>query len=118
MDSMDEEAPRRYASADEFFSAELPEEDVEIRPGKWVRVRALTRAEMIRAQKMEDRRLDQERYLVSLALVQPRMTEDEVGRWQRSSAFMELERIGRVINRLGGIGRDAAKSDLHADGDD
>jgi hypothetical protein len=108
---------RQFIAADDLFDVSLPEEDFEVRPGKWMRLRALSRAEMTRGQKLEDNRAKQEQYLVSLASVNPKLTEADVARWQRSSAFMELERVGRKINELGGIGKDAAKSDLHEDGE-
>jgi hypothetical protein len=102
---------------DDLFEVSLPEEDFEVRPGKWMRLRALSRAEMTRAGRLEDNRAKQEQFLISTAVVSPKLTEADVARWQRSSAFMELERVGRKINELGGIGKDAAKSDLHEDGD-
>jgi len=117
MDSMDN-AERQYATPEELFDVSLPEDDVQIRPGVWVRVRALTRAEMVRAGKLEENRLRQEQFLVAIASVQPKLTEEDVARWQRASRFMELEKLGRKINELGGIGKDAAKSDLSDDGDE
>ncbi|MFL6145580.1 MAG: hypothetical protein ACJ72N_27430 [Labedaea sp.] len=108
---------RQIIAVDDLFDVSLPEADFEVRPGKWMRLRALSRAEMTRAAKLEDNRAKQEQYLVSLACLEPKLTEADVARWQRSAAFMELERVGRKINELGGIGKDAAKSDLHEDGD-
>jgi hypothetical protein len=105
-------------TVDELFDVSLPEGDVEVRPGKWMRVRALSRAEMTRAQKLEGNRVKQEQVLVSTASVNPKLTEEDVARWQRASAFMELERVGRKINELSGIGKDAAKSDVPDDGAD
>lgn len=118
MDSMEEEPTREYASVDQILDTDLPEEDVEVRPGVWMRVRALTRAEMIRSGRLEENRARQEQFLVSIASIKPKLTEEDVARWQRASRFMELEKIGRKINELGGIGKDAAKSDVSDDGDE
>lgn len=101
---------------DELFSAELREEEFEVRPGKTIRIRALTRAEMIQGATLEENRHKQEQYLLSRAVVSPVLTEEDVKQWQRRAAFMEVEHVSRAVNRLSGVGRDAAKSDVPEDG--
>jgi hypothetical protein len=117
MDEMDDEE-RTFATPDDLFEVNLAEDDFEVRPGKWMHLRALSRAEMARAQRLEDNRAKQEQYLLSVAVLQPVLTEADVARWQRSASFMEVERVARRVNELSGIGKDAAKSDLHENGDD
>jgi hypothetical protein len=114
----DVEDEHSIIAVDELFEVSLPEGDLEVRPGKWMRLRALSRAEMTRGQRLEENRAKQEQYLVSTASVNPKLTEADVAKWQRSSAFMELEQVGRKINELSGIKKGADKSDLSADGED
>lgn len=118
MEELEAGEQRTLITPDELFDVTLEEEDYEVRPGRWMRIRALTRAQMIRAGKLEEDRAKQEQYLLSVALVQPVLTVDEVARWQRSAAFMEVEKVARAINRISGVGKDAAKSDVHGDGDE
>lgn len=112
------EVEDEYASADDLFVVDLPEEDYVLPTGKKIRIRAMTRAESIRAGKLDGDRAKQEQYLLSQAVLTPRLTEPEVARWQRSSKLMDVEGVARAINRLSGVGADAAKSDLSGDGVD
>lgn len=115
---MDSSEDLELISVEELFEPHLPEEDFELRPGKKIRIRALSRAESIRAQKLEENRAKQEQYLLSVAVVAPVLTEADVARWQRSARIMDVEEVARAINRLSGVGADAVKSDLHDDGDE
>lgn len=115
MDERDDEL--ELITTDELFEPHLAEEDFEVRPGRKMRIRALSRMEMMRSGKLEDNRPKQEQFLLATAVLAPKLTEDDVARWQRAANFMEVELVARAINRLSGVGRDAAKSDLHADGD-
>lgn len=107
-----------YASADDLFDVQLAEEDFEVRPGKWVHIRALTRDEMMRGGKLDDNRPKQEQFLLSRAVLNPVLTEADVARWQKAANFMEVEMVARRINTLSGVGKDAAKSGVHDDGDE
>lgn len=119
MEDLTEDSETTYATADDLFVVDLPEEDYSLPSGKSLRIRGLTRAEMMRAGKLEDNRPRQEQYLLSTAVLVPRLTEQDVARWQRAKVFMEVEKVARAINRLSGVeSKDAAKSDLHEDGDD
>jgi hypothetical protein len=107
-----------YATADDLFVVDLPEEDYILPSGKAMRIRALTRAEMMRSYKLEGDRPKQEQYLLSVAVLQPRLTEADVARFQKAKAFMVVEHVARAINRLSGVeSKDAAKSDLPEDGE-
>lgn len=98
---------------------ELNTADVEIEGVGTVKVRGLSRFELLVAQKKyPDDTLKQERFILAAALVDPLLTEDEVAQWQQSSLPMEINAVAEVVNRLSGIGKDAAKSDVPADGDD
>ncbi len=87
----------------------LPQEDVEI-PGKGsVRVRALTRAEML---SLGDNLsvLEIERKMISMAMIDPVLTEAEVKAWQDSSPVNEMTTVVRKINALGGVGQGVDKT--------
>jgi hypothetical protein len=97
-----------------LFKGSLPEADVEI-PGKGitVRVRALTRHEAMSIQQVKDGpgRVEAiERKMLALALVDPEMTEAEVGRWQQASVAGEMEPVGLKVNELSGMTEGAAKA--------
>ncbi len=96
-----------------LFKESLPEADVEI-PGKGtVRVRALTRAEALSCQSVKDGpgRVEAiERKMLALAMVDPEMTEAEVGRWQKASVAGEMDRVGNKIQELSGMTEGAAKA--------
>lgn len=97
---------------------EVATEDVAIPGVGTVKVRALSRFEVLLAQKKHpDDALAQERFTLSTAMLDPKLTEDEVGQWQRGSMPNEINAVSSVVNRLSGIGKDAAKSDVPADGD-
>ncbi|GAA2355339.1 hypothetical protein Cme02nite_69400 [Catellatospora methionotrophica] len=98
---------------------EVATEDVEIPGVGTVHVRALSRFEVLLSQKKyPDDAMAQERFSLSTALLDPKLTEDEVGVWQRSSLPNEINAVSSVVNRLSGIGKDAAKSDVPGDGND
>lgn len=74
-----------------------------------VTVRGLSRYEMIQAGKIEDP-VNQERYILHLAMMDPRLTEEEVGQWQQGSPPDEINRVAMKVNELSGIGEGASKS--------
>jgi hypothetical protein len=88
-----------------------PEED-------FVVVRGLSRAEMHVGKTIEERKggAAQEAFLLSRAMVDPPLTEAEAAEWQKGSPFGEINTVQLTINRLSGIGKGAAKSDVPGDG--
>lgn len=95
-----------------LFEKSLPEETVELGPGRSVRVRALTRDEALKVADRELSKKRAEQLVLSKAMVDPMLTEDEVGRWQRSSAAGEIQRVFDTVTRLSGLedAKAAAKS--------
>lgn len=80
-----------------------------------VTVRGLSRYEMVLASKVADGDdLRQERMILSMAMVEPKLTEDEVETWQKMSVPGEINLVATKINELSGIGKDAGKSDVPA----
>ncbi|HEX5120362.1 MAG TPA: hypothetical protein VFW65_34705 [Pseudonocardiaceae bacterium] len=97
--------------------ARLAEEDVELPGVGTVRVRALSRAE---AMKVTDRELPvarMEQVLLSMAMVDPVMSEADVAEWQTAAPGGELEPVVEVIQRLSGLEKKAAKSGVPAPGE-
>jgi hypothetical protein len=109
-----------------LFKSRLAEADVAIPGVGTVRVRALSRAEVLMVRKATDlagdvdgpRALVLERKMVATAMVDPVLSESEVARWQRASAAGELEPVTDAIQRLSGMLPTAAKEayrELEAD---
>lgn len=108
-----------------LFKPRLPESEVEVPGIGTVRVRGLSRAEVMVMRKATDteqldgpRALVIERKMIAAGMVDPILTESEVGRWQAASAAGELEPVTARITELSGLAEDAPKSGLSADGDE
>jgi hypothetical protein len=79
---------------------QLEEDDVELPGLGTVRVRALTRAEVLRGQKTHSGTAEIERFMISTGMVDPIMTEDEVAAWQRRAPAGELDPVAYRIQQL------------------
>lgn len=88
----------------------LPEREVELPGVGTVRVRGLTRAEALEVQKRQGDVAAMERLILSLGLVDPVLTEDEVGEWYAAAPAGELEPVSQAIVDLSGLGEGATKS--------
>ncbi len=108
-----------YASIDALFGASpTAAEDVELPDGRVVRVRGLTRYELLlngrgaegNAQLIEARHL-------ATCMVAPPVTIDQAEQLQRETGPMYLLPIMTTIRRLSGLDEGAAKSGLPADGE-
>lgn len=78
-----------------------------------VQLRSLSRHEVIEAQRLHGSdTLKWERYVLSRALVQPKMGEHDVAAWQSASAPAEINGIAHAVNRLSGIEQGADKSNV------
>lgn len=95
----------------------LPEDAVPVEGMGTVLVRGLSRGEVFAMQKA---RADGgiktedawERRMLSIGLLEPAMTEEEVGEWQRVSPAGEMEPVGEKIRELSGLSEGADKSGL------
>ncbi len=106
-----------YVDPDVLLKPRLAEDDVEIPGVGTVRVRALNRAEVLGVRKATDteqldgpRILVLERKMVAAGLVKPKLTEAQVGQWQKAGAAGELEPVARKIQELSGMLEDSAKA--------
>ena len=97
-------------SKEALFKPRLAEETVEIPDVGEVRIRALSRSEVLGFRKRKVDGVDEmERVLVAAALVDPKLTEAEVGQWQDASDAGELELLTRAIQELSNMDAGAAK---------
>jgi hypothetical protein len=95
----------------------LAEEAVPIPGVGEVRVRALSRAEALQVTGKEMPVAVMEQKLLSMAMVDPVMSEQDVAQWQAAASAGELEPITKVIQRLSGLQQGAAKSRVPGDGE-
>jgi hypothetical protein len=93
-----------------LLARRLGEADHEIAGVGTVRIRGLSRAELLALQALDGGALVSDRRMVALALVDPKLTEDEVAVWQDNSHAGEIEQLTLAIAELSGIGVGAAKS--------
>lgn len=102
-----------YLNVEQLTVLDLEEDDVEVMGGR-VRVRALSRAEVLRIRREAgDDPAKIERLSLVAAMVQPRMTEEAVARWQRNSnANGAIGVVQQRIQQLTGISEGAGKSGL------
>lgn len=91
-----------------LLKVRLPEAEVEVPGVGVVRVRALSRAEAMQMQGVSGTEAI-ERKMLAMALVDPVLTEDEVGQWQQVSIAGELEPVTNKVAELSGMNDDAAK---------
>ena len=92
-----------------LFAPRLPEEDHEIPGLGTVRIRSLSRTEVLGIRGKSLPVDEMERRLLAAALVAPALTEKEVGQWQAASAAGELEPVTKAIMRLSGLQEESAK---------
>lgn len=109
-----------YASADDLIEGDLGEgEDLTLPSGKKVRVRGLSRHELMFTSKGTDDSALIERRNVVACLVEPKMTIAQVEKWQRNSkAGGDFKVLSEAIRDRSGLGQGADKSSVRADGDE
>ena len=93
-----------------LLAARIGEADHEIDGVGTVRIRGLSRQEVIDLQALDGGVDVRERRMVSLGLVDPQLSEDEVAQWQGSSLAGEIEALTVAIGNLSGLGVKADKS--------
>ena len=100
-------------SKENLFKDRLEESDVEVPGVGTIRVRALSRSEVLAVQhlgrtgKVGPAAI--ERKMLAYALVDPELTEAEVGEWQQASAAGEIEAVTDEVVALSGM-EDMAKA--------
>lgn len=88
----------------------IPEDDVEILGVGTIRVRGLSRWELLTAGRLESKgTIAMERAMLAFAMLDPQMTEDDIAAWQKNSQAGEIAPVIKKINELSGISREATK---------
>lgn len=102
-----------------LFKPRLNEAEVDIPGVGTVRVRGLSRVEVMSIRTAADndpatldgkRAVVLERKMVALAMVDPKLSETEVARWQDAAPAGELEPVTDKISELSGLSEGASKS--------
>jgi hypothetical protein len=91
------------------LAARLPKGKVPIEGVGEITVRGMSRDEIhdinLRNEKANDGAMAAERRTLALTILDPVMTEDEIGEWQRNSPAAEINAVAAEVNRLSGIGQ-------------
>lgn len=97
----------------------MREDDVEVPGVGTVRVRGLSRIEALHVQAANGEAAT-ERRIMALGMLDPVMTESEVGRWQKASEAGEIEVVSKKIAELSGMlpGADKESYKSVSDGSD
>lgn len=95
-------------SKEDLFKRRVKEVDVEIPDVGTIRVRALTRTEVLSlgvvpGQGAELDLAEAERKVISAGMVEPPMTQDDVKAWQDSSPAVEINAVFLAIVELSGL---------------
>lgn len=116
---MSETQAQGYASVDDLMTdvAEVTE-DVDLGNGRIVKVRGLTRYELMLGGKGTDDASLVERRNLATCMVEPRLTLAQAERWQKASTPDVIAKVSNVIRRLSGLAEGAQKSDVPGDGDE
>ena len=110
-----------YASADDLLVEDPagPETaDVTLSTGKVVKVRGMTRMELLLSRKDTTDVAEIERRMLAYCMVEPRMTVKQVEVWQRKTGPMVIAPVTEVIRDLSGLGEGADKSGVDSATDD
>lgn len=97
-----------------LLTARFGVEEVEIPGVGTVKVRPLSRTEALEIKGVELDHGAMERKLLAWALLDPVLTEDEIGQWQASSPAGEMEIVTNAIIRLSGLTKDAPKDAMRS----
>lgn len=99
-----------------LFTPRLTEDGVELGGLGTVRVRALNRLEAGLVQRVPGGWEAQERKMLALGMVDPKITEDEALRWQEAGGAGEIQKVTQKISELSGMTEEAPKSGVPGDG--
>lgn len=91
-----------------LFKPRLTEDDVPVPGVGVVRVRALSNAEAHIVSEVKGTAA-RERKILAFGMVDPEMTEAEVGRWQKAATAGEVGKVALKVAELSGMLEDAEK---------
>lgn len=109
-----------YASVDDLLADQFSDNtrDVALANGKTVKVRGMTRMELLLTRKGTEDAGEIERRMLAYCMVAPKMTVQQAGAWQKATGPMVMVPVTEAIRELSGLGEGADKSDLPAAGDE
>jgi hypothetical protein len=109
-----------YASVEDLVADQLSDNtrDVTLSDGRTVKVRGMSRMELLLSRKGTEDAGEIERRMLAYCMVQPKMTAQQVTAWQKATGPMVMAPVTEAIRDLSGLGEGADKSDLPADGDE
>jgi hypothetical protein len=84
-----------------LLAPRLPEDDIEIPGVGTIRVRALSRAEAMKVQRLPAK--DRDAHQIALGMMDPPMSVDDVKQWAAASPAAEMEAVSRRIAELSGV---------------
>lgn len=87
----------------------LPEAEVELPGGGTVRVRALSTAETHKLKAVGDDSDRLETLMLTWSMVEPELSEDEVGQWRAGAPVGETQTVVERVVELSGMQKDAQK---------
>jgi hypothetical protein len=94
-----------------LLAGRLPTDSVPIPGVGEVWLRGLSRGEVLEYRSREGTSVkEDEQYLLSLCMVDPELTEDEVGQWQVGATHDEFNNVVDTMRFLSGLMDDAAKA--------
>lgn len=111
-----------YATVEELTTTGgMPEDDVSTKDGKLVRVRGLSRGEVLVMQTLRSKGIIKdeaawEQMLLHKAMIIPAMTEKEVADWHRGPAAV-MQPVVLRVEQLSGMHEGAQKSDVPETGE-
>lgn len=116
-DIIDPPAPR-YATLSDLTEPAVPvasrEEDFELPSGLVVRIRPLTRMEVLIIGKRDLTTDKKEQAFMSKAMVLPAMSEEDVKRWQTNSATGDMQELTERVQEISGMSTKGAKATAKA----
>lgn len=92
----------------------LPEETVPLPGVGTVKVRGLSRGEVLELRADNRADAEQERRYIAAAMLDPVLTEDEVEQWQKVARNDEFKPVIDAVYRLSGFAEGAQKSDVQS----
>lgn len=114
VESIDTTPAPRYATLADLTTPAVPvvsrEEDFELPSGLTVRIRPLTRMEVLIIGKRDLPTDKKEAAFMSKAMVLPAMSEEDVKRWQTNSATGDMQELTERVQEISGMTKKGAKA--------
>ncbi|MBL8926318.1 MAG: hypothetical protein JNM77_08765 [Pseudonocardia sp.] len=96
------------STVDDLLGQAFGVEDVPLPGGGLVKVRPLSRAEALKVEASDAADVMEQR-LVAAALVEPKLTEAQVAKWQEVSPAGQIQAVVEAITRISGMDQNAGK---------